>query len=144
MEQFFEAYWWLHCHPMFAYKGELGKTYSEGAMIRTSFPDNLDIHVAKVDPKTRSAITDDKGYFDKTCNTHVEIWIEVMTYCDPNDFPDNQLSDQDRRRGVATHFWELDCGGDTFEEAIITLARDVHEKFPRDDKPLPDILQTGA
>ena len=64
---------------------------------------NLDIEVFKVNPKTRR-IEDDKSK-----NTHVEIWLETGEYSEIEG------------KKVVSHNFEYDCGGDTFEEAIIKL-----------------------
>ena len=71
--------------------------------------DRLWIHTTKVNPTTNEL--DD----DKTKNTKVEIWLEC--------FPDNPEIDG------RYHDIDLDCGGDTFEDAIITLAKLVKEKY---------------
>ena len=123
MERFYEAYWWLFEHPTFEYKGM--------STLETScFPDCLDITTQKVDPKTRT-IEDDKSR-----NTHVEIWIEVCTYETQEEAgvsDDEMLSGWDWT-GVPCHDYKLDCGGDTFEEAIIELARLVKARDDGDPK----------
>lgn len=115
--EFYEAWWWLFYHPAFFYhgamKGQPGFLYS------------LDISVQKVCPTTRR-IED-----DKSLNTQVEIWLEAGPYGDPvaaqeqfpEGFPDNWAD------GVPSHDYELDCGGDTYEEAIITMASNVKKKY---------------
>ena len=112
MEKFYEAFWWLHRHPLFEFKGKLKK------FRQSSFPGNLEIETRKVDPTTR-CIEDDKDR-----NTQVVVWLEVIVYEDGTD--DDLLYDESR--GIPTHYWKLDCGGDTFEEAIIELARLVREQ----------------
>lgn len=67
------------------------------------------IHVTKVNPVTNEL--DD----DKTKNTKVQVWLEC--------FPDNPKIDG------RYHDIDLDCGGDTFEEAIIELAKLVMNKY---------------
>ena len=69
--------------------------------------DRLWIHVTKVNPKTGKL--DD----DITKNTKVEIWLEC--------FPDDENG--------RFHDIDLDCGGDTYEEAIIKLASLVKKKY---------------
>ena len=64
---------------------------------------NLYIEVVKVNPETNSI--DD----DKTKNTKTMVWLEYG--------PDG------------CHDIRLDCGGDTFEEAIIKLANLVNEHY---------------
>lgn len=71
------------------------------------FMDCLDVSVVKVNPETNS-IDDD---FSK--NTKVEFWLE----CGPREYC------EDFGRIISTHDPDLDCGGETFEDAIIELAR---------------------
>ena len=71
------------------------------------FMDCLDVSVVKVNLETNS-IDDD---FSK--NTKVEFWLE----CGPREYC------EDFGRIVPTHDLDLDCGGETFEDAIIELAR---------------------
>lgn len=73
--------------------------------------DRLWTHVTKVNPKTNEL--DD----DRTKNTKVQVWLEC--------FPYNENVDVDER----FHDTDLDCGGDTFEDAIITLSKLVKEKY---------------
>ena len=67
------------------------------------------IHVTKVNPAT-NAVDDDRQK-----NTKVAVWLEC--------FPDNE------NVYGRFHDVDLDCGGDTFEDAIITLAGLVKEKY---------------
>lgn len=67
--------------------------------------------VVKVCPET-NAVED-----DSTKNTRVQIWLEHGPY------------DKEYQH---THDFELDCGGDTFEDAIIELARLVKEHYNDD------------
>lgn len=67
----------------------------------------LDIGVAKVNPKTNSI----DNSFNK--NTKVEVWLE----CGPWD------------KECRIHDIDLDCGGNTFEEAIVKLADLVKNKY---------------
>jgi hypothetical protein len=117
MNQFYDAFWWLFEHPLFKYKGKL---------TRSCFPDSLNITTQKVNPETRR-IED-----DKSLNTHVEIWIEVTSYEEGSK--DDFLYDE--WRGIPCHDWELDCGGDTFEDAIVELARLVKEKYGDSNEPI--------
>ena len=76
------------------------------------FQQCLDIEVVKVNPETGSI--DD----NKVLNTKVQIWLEVGPY-------------------IGTYFAhdiDLDCGGDTFEEAIIELASLVKQKYSDDNE----------
>lgn len=80
------------------------------------FSEELYIAVAKVNPKTME-VDDD---FSK--NTKVQIWLEHGEY--------------EKEYNMCRHNIDLDCGGDTYEEAIIEMARLVKEKFTNDGKKL--------
>ena len=71
------------------------------------FQDCLDVHIAKVNPITCMVDNDDE------LNTKVEVWLEIGHY-DSN---------------CRWHDTKLDCGGDTYEEAIINLANNVQEQY---------------
>jgi hypothetical protein len=120
LSSFYEAWWWLYKHPAFFKHG-----------IRSGQPgffEALDVSVQKVNPKT--GVIDD----DPSKNTRVEIWLEVGPWGDPaseelskiwGDIPpDHPIS-----HGIATHDYELDCGGATYEEAIIKMATLVKEHY---------------
>ena len=74
-----------------------------------NFTYQLWFEIVKVNPKT-NAIDD-----DSTKNTKVQVWLEHGPY--------------DKEWGGCTHDIDLDCGGDTFEEAIIKLAELVKSKY---------------
>lgn len=76
-------------------------------IFRYAFVDCLDIEVVKVNPETKEVDND----FSK--NTHVEVWLE----CGPYD------------KDCRIHDLDLDCGADTFEDAIIKLAKLVNDKY---------------
>lgn len=75
------------------------------------FLEGLDVLVVKVDPNT-NAVED-----DYTRNTKTQIWLETGP-C----FPGAPLTEW-------SHDINLDCGGDTFEKAIIRLAGLVHKNY---------------
>lgn len=72
-----------------------------------AFVDCLDIEVVKVNPVTNSV----DNNFSK--NTKVQVWLE----CGPWN------------KKCRMHDIDLDCGGDTFEDAIIKLAYLVRDKY---------------
>lgn len=79
------------------------------------FMDALDIEVVKVNPLTNE--------IDNDCskNTQVQIWLETGPM-------------------VGTHDLLLDCGGNTFEEALIRLAKLVrlyYDKYNREECEYP-------
>lgn len=76
------------------------------------FEKGLDIMVVKVDPETNCIENDSKK------NTKVRIWLETGPYL------------LDEPHGCERcHDLDLDCGGDTFEEAIIKLADKVKKQI---------------
>lgn len=74
-----------------------------------NFMDALDIDVVKVNPVTNE--------IDVDCskNKQIQIWLETG--------PE-----------IGTHDCALDCGGDTFEEALIRLARLVRKYYDKRDR----------
>ena len=73
------------------------------------FENDLWIDVVKVNPETKQI---DK---DKNKNIKIEVWLEHGHY--------------DKDWGACVHNIDLDCGGDTFEEAIIKLAGLVKDNY---------------
>lgn len=71
------------------------------------FTECLDVQVEKVNPNTNEV--DD----DKSKNTKTEIWLEIGKY----------------DKEIRWHDIELDCGGATYEEAIIKLSNLVKKKY---------------
>ncbi len=71
--------------------------------------------VVKVNPETNEVDDDD------TKNTKVQVWLEHGGYDD---------------EGCHMHDFDLDCGGDTFEEAIIELATLVKKHYTDDGKKI--------
>jgi len=117
---FYEAWWFLHETPIFMPSKEdfiktgCSEEYAEVCSTLDSnyFGLSLCIDVQKVDPIKRRIMKDKKR------NTHVEIWLE----CGEPYF-------EEHAKEIRTyHNIEYDCGGDTFEEAIINLANIVYEK----------------
>lgn len=72
-----------------------------------NFNDCLDIEIVMVNPKTHSI--DD----NEALNTKPEYWLECGPY----------------KKDAQTHDIDLDCGGETMEEAIIELAKLVKKKY---------------
>ena len=73
---------------------------------------NLDISLMKVNPLTNKI--DD----DKSKNTKYEYWLETGPWVEDEDFG-----------MIAAHDYQLDCGGDTFEEAVCFLAKNVESVY---------------
>lgn len=73
---------------------------------------NLDIDVVKVHPKLKRIVDDDSK------NTLINYWLETGSFTKPD---------------MGTwHDLDLDCGGDTFEEAIINLAKLVKKHYGKE------------
>lgn len=71
----------------------------------------IDVMLARINPETRRV---EDGGEDNPLNTRQEVWLECGEY---------------NKEGEACHDWELDCGGATYEEAIIKLAYLVQENY---------------
>lgn len=91
----------------------------EHKMFQGHFRDLLYIIVVQVNPTTNEV--DD----DQTKNTKTQVWLEVGPW-----------SEQ-----YFTHDWDLDCGGDTFEEAICKLA-DLVKQYYTDEGVKKSALNT--
>ena len=88
-------------------------------MFQGRFEECLDIDVVKVNPLNKT-IED-----DKSLNTETNVWLECGQYS----------------KYTRWHDMELDCGGVTFEEAIIELANLVQKNYGdnyewTDEKPV--------
>ena len=93
---------------------ESWKFLREHKIFNGSFEYGLWTEVVKVNPET-NAIDE-----DFTKNTKVQIWLEHGPF--------------DAEWGLTTHDLDLDCGGNTFEEAIIELAKLVTKYYTEDGK----------
>ena len=87
----------------------------EHKIFNDRFSNDLWFEVVKVNPETNAI-----DYNDYSKNTKVQVWLEHGPY--------------DAEWGGCTHDIDLDCGGDTFEEAIIKLARLVQKYYTDDGK----------
>lgn len=76
-------------------------------------PNGLSIDVQKVNPKNHRI--DD----DETKNTLIEFWLEggPMAKVEEVEFP------------VRSHDYKLDCGAETFEEAVVKFAKLVKKHY---------------
>lgn len=129
----YDAYWFIHDHPKLqrrerseidpAKAGEMeksghiitrdrgGKCWREWRHLRVSaVGENLSIHYAKTDGKR---ISDDKSK-----NVHTECWLELgpVKYEYAAEWEDETYE-------AHYHDWRLDCGGSTFDEALVRLAK---------------------
>ena len=113
---FYTAYNFLEKHKMVhpSYPNYPDLTYSKG------FADSLYVAVVKVNP------VNDTVEDDRKLNTKTQVWLEFGPVVEADeDLGLNQLF-------TTVHDTRLDCGADTFEEAIIELANLV-DKYYRDN-----------
>ena len=75
-----------------------------------------DVHEIEIIPNLVDPVTR-RIEEDPSRNTFVEWWIEVFFY------------EWDDPKHDSCHDWDLDCGGDTAEEAIYNLAQLVYDKY---------------
>jgi len=114
--KFYDAWWFLVQHPMFFNPENYPDVEEEDKKYFASFTECLCIDCQKVNPVTKSI--DD----NKKLNTHTEIWLE----CGPMQYVEVF------ERVTPTHDYRLDCGADTFEDAIIKLAKLVKRYYNKD------------
>lgn len=98
---FYNAWHFILNHPCFE------DNFGQSLLYR-----NLDIEVVKVNPETET-IEDDVSK-----NTATRVWLEF-----------GPMSLEGDLGMVCTHDPDLDCGGNTFEEAIIELANLILDKY---------------
>jgi hypothetical protein len=112
---FYEAWWWLHDHPINLRPEPKLKGPTKEIPVGLY---ELDIHVAKVNPATNEIDA------HKKLNTETQIWLEFGPFVNyAEGFP--EFSPNYHR----SHDIRLDCGGKTFEEAIIKLAELVKKNY---------------
>jgi len=117
-DDFHAAWWYLQQHPIV--HDEVAASY---------FEESFDVYVVKVDPHT-STIEDDKAR-----NTQTQVWLEFgPRYFEVDMSPEEWCANHyDLFDGsVPSHDVELDCGADTYEQAIVELARRVSERYGDD------------
>lgn len=123
LNDFYEAYWFLYNHPIF----DASATYNAPAWTFIMFDDCLDIMVVKVNPATKR-VED-----DKYINTETRIWLECGPWSKPTDPELKALENTNPGtippHGMPSHDIDLDCGGATFEEAIVKLANLVLKNY---------------
>ena len=112
MDEFYDAWTFLADHPIFIRDDDLEKEPNY-----FHFQRNLGIEVVKVNPETNEI--DD----DQSLNTKTAVWLECGTEENHHDI-------------------DLDSGGDSFEDAVIELAKLVREKYG--DIPAQDDGETDG
>lgn len=98
-----KVYDWLELHPLF----------------KSQFNKNLHIEYVLVNPKTNRISNKKKK------NTKVRVWLEVSY---PHFEHDESFLGTEARF-ISTIDAKLNSGGDTFEEAIIKLAKQVYKHY---------------
>ena len=123
---FYEAWWYLVEHGAFISKPlyEDTKHIDGGAVESSDFQYLLNIDVQKVNPATHKI--DD----DESKNTKTEVWLEFGPWYEETD---ENIQKTLGSKWVHFHDVRLDCGADTFEEAIIELANLVEEYYPLEE-----------
>ena len=109
-KKFYKAWWYLEEHKIFQW-GPNGTKFKDSYFSNRA----LDIYVAKVNPKTMARDDNERK------NTLVEFWLA----CGPLDKKFSKKLDAP----IFYHDPRLDCGGLTFEEAIINLAKLVKRHY---------------
>lgn len=104
----YDAFWFLSRHPK-----AVDKPFNdETSILDSAFIDNIEVIYVKVDPETNTVTDTDK-------DTLVEVWLESGPY---------EWSEP-LKEYLPTHDPRLDCGGDTFDDALIELANLVKEHY---------------
>jgi len=116
---FYEAWWFLNETSVFKptiedwVKTGCSEDWAKVCQSYDSFFSNsLDIIVVKVCPNSKRVMKNEKR------NTHVQIWLECG----------EPYYDEGTNEIKTYHNIKYDCGGDTFEEAIVYLANIVYEE----------------
>jgi len=124
---FYNAYHYLDSHPAFYYFHQLGKLTAEERIHERHLEhdglvtESLHVMVVKVNPET------ERREEDEELNTKTVIWVEMGKRGWPKH-PTDDPHTWDHR----WHDIDLDCGGDTYEQAIITAAIYLHHAYGND------------
>jgi hypothetical protein len=79
----------------------------------------ISMAVARVAPDGRTS-------GDPALNTRTEVWLET------GEFAWSAVSEHHVEPGTHYHNYKLDCGGGTYEEAVVKMARNVHRFYGND------------
>lgn len=112
-DDFYNAWRWLNEHPIFyrCYREfhESGLSEDRGVLDGC-----IEVRPVKVNPKTEQISE------DSSKNTKLEFWVEV--------FPRSM----DPAVGHHLHDYECDAGGDTYEVAIVKVAKEIYDRHGND------------
>lgn len=109
-KDFYEAWWFLNEHSAFTYKHH---DYKNHEFSFGTFHDCFNIEVVKVNPTTKQIDDNEK------LNIKVEVWLECGKY----------VYEEHIGNYTPCHDVRLDCGADTFKDAIINLANLVRKYY---------------
>lgn len=113
-DDFYAAWMWLHHHPIFWYFGSAHR-HERALCADRGVDEGLEFRPAMVDPETRRVEDEPER------NTHLEIWVEVFPSSMGDDGRDGRL-----------HDYVCDTGGDTYEAAVIDVAKEIYERHGHD------------
>lgn len=112
-EDFWVAWHWLNEHPLF-YRFTMG-LHEKGLLENRGILDGcIEVTPAKVNPETGERSE------DPTKNTKLEFWVEVFTVGSWGADCTN------------VHDYECDTGGDTYELAIVAVAKEIYQRHGND------------
>lgn len=130
MKRFYEAWHFLNEHPAFertyadhrrgGYVSFRGRPHKE-----VRFDQSIDVDVVMTRPNDLTIDEDPKK------NTRVQVWIECGRWMSAKELYKGMTKEicDPAGDGAFGHDPRLDCGADTFEEAIIKLARNVKKAY---------------
>ncbi len=155
----YDAYWFIYGHPKFQrmHRTEVtpkkaAKLEKQGFIISRdrggkcwryfrhgvvpALDENLSIFYTMTDGK--------KVNKDKSKNKHAECWLEFgpVEYGYLSNCPDPKTNWDMETTEQNFHDWKLDCGGSTFDEALVRLARNIRS-IRGDYKPRKRIDKCG-
>ncbi len=113
-DDFYNAWMWVHHHPIFWYFAPRRRHESTLCWERGT-DEGLEFRVVKTDPETKRIEDDEER------NTLTQVWVEVFPSSLKDDGRDGRL-----------HDYLCDTGGDTYEEAVIEVAREIYGRHGND------------
>lgn len=130
---FYNAWNYLDSHPVFwRFHGEGQRPTAERIHERylmhdRRLMDSITIDAVKVNPNNHRVAD------DRELNTLTQVWIEMGKW----GWPGTETGDP-HNRDAHWHDPDLDCGGDTVEQAIITAAIHLHTAYGNDRQHCED------
>lgn len=147
----YDAFWFIHDHPKFMLRErtpvepeEADKLEAEGFLItrdtggkcyrewrhlhRHAIDENLEIFYTKTNKPGGHGRVDD----DRSKNKHVECWLEFGPSYYGYAYSGNKKPAGDwdiETMKHMSHDYRLDCGGTTFDQALVALARLVRKHY---------------